>query len=105
MQIDGSSLSGGRSNDGEQAANTSGGGYMDSSSGQAASLSSLDEIALGLAKRTRRKPTFDDHVSYIEANDQDNVSAASSSNSKVLSRRKWSSKDTEHDSESQKSIR
>lgn len=98
MQIDGSSLSGGRSNDGEQAATS---GYMDSS-GQAASLSSLEEIAPGLAKRARRKPTFDDHVSYIEA-DQDNVSASSSS-SKVLNRRKWN-KDAEHDTESQKSIR
>lgn len=94
--MDGSSISGGRSTEGEQAANSVNGGHMDSA-GQATSLSSLEEVAPGLAKRTRRKLTFDrqcsdsstwttgggedggservrfdDHVSVIEA-DQERV--------------------------------
>ena len=93
--MDGSSLSGGRSTEGEQAANSANGGHMDSA-GQATSLSSLEEVAPGLAKRIRRKLTFDrqcsdssswtmcgedggservrfdDHVSVIEA-DQERI--------------------------------
>lgn len=93
--MDGSSISGGRSTEGEQAASSTNGGHMDSA-GQATSLSSLEEVAPGLAKRIRRKLTFDrrcsdcgnwticledggservrfdDHVSVIEA-DQERV--------------------------------
>lgn len=90
FKMDGSSISGGRSTEGEQQGSGSvSGGHMDSA-GQATSLSSLEEVAPGLAKRTRRKPTldrqysdssnwtvfgddggservrFDDHVSFIE---------------------------------------
>lgn len=93
--MDGSSISGGRSTEGEQAASSANGGHSDSA-GQATSLSSLEEVAPGLAKRIRRKLTFDrqcsdssswtmcgedggservrfdDHVSVIEA-DQERV--------------------------------
>lgn len=93
--MDGSSISGGRSTEGEQVASSANGGHMDSA-GQATSLSSLEEVAPGLAKRIRRKLTFDrqcsdsnswtmcgedggservrfdDHVSVIEA-DQERV--------------------------------
>lgn len=93
--MDSSSISGGRSTEGEQPASSANGGHMDSA-GQATSLSSLEEMAPGLAKRTRRKLTFDpqcsdssswivsgedgvservrfdDHVSVIEA-DQERV--------------------------------
>lgn len=82
--MDSGSIGGGRSVD--EAVNDKG-----DSAGQAASLSSLEEIQPGLAKRARRKPTldrqhsdssgwmvgaedgnservrFDDHVSFIEA--------------------------------------
>lgn len=92
--MDSSSISGGRSTEGEQPASSTN-GHMDSA-GQATSLSSLEEMAPGLAKRTRRKLTFDpqcsdsnswimsgedgvservrfdDHVSVIEA-DQERV--------------------------------
>ncbi|KAL0129905.1 hypothetical protein PUN28_001867 [Cardiocondyla obscurior] len=95
FKMDGSSISGGRSTEGEQAASSANGGHMDSA-GQATSLSSLEEVAPGLAKRIRRKLTFDrqcsdssnwtmcgedggservrfdDHVSVIEA-DQERV--------------------------------
>lgn len=96
-QMDGSSISGGRSTEGEQTAGSTNGGHMDSA-GQATSLSSLEEVAPGLAKRTRRKLTFDrqcsessswtmgggedggservrfdDHVSVIEADHQERV--------------------------------
>ncbi|XP_072759113.1 E3 ubiquitin-protein ligase RNF19A [Anoplolepis gracilipes] len=95
FKIDSSSISGGRSTEGEQAVSSTNGGHMDSA-GQATSLSSLEEVAPGLAKRTRRKLTFDrqcsdssswtmcgedggservrfdDHVSVIEA-DQERV--------------------------------
>ncbi|XP_032680017.1 E3 ubiquitin-protein ligase RNF19A-like [Odontomachus brunneus] len=95
FKMDSSSISGGRSTEGEQPANSTNGGHMDSA-GQATSLSSLEEMAPGLAKRTRRKLTFDpqcsdasswvmsgedgvservrfdDHVSVIEA-DQERV--------------------------------
>ncbi|XP_025987250.1 E3 ubiquitin-protein ligase RNF19A [Solenopsis invicta] len=95
FKMDGSSISGGRSTEGEQAASSANGGHSDSA-GQATSLSSLEEVAPGLAKRIRRKLTFDrqcsdsnswtmcgedggservrfdDHVSVIEA-DQERV--------------------------------
>ncbi|KAL6262763.1 hypothetical protein P5V15_005553 [Pogonomyrmex californicus] len=95
FKMDGSSISGGRSTEGEQAISSANGGHMDSA-GQATSLSSLEEVAPGLAKRIRRKLTFDrqcsdssswtmcgedggservrfdDHVSVIEA-DQERV--------------------------------
>ncbi|KYQ47219.1 E3 ubiquitin-protein ligase RNF19A [Trachymyrmex zeteki] len=95
FKMDGSSISGGRSTEGEQAASSANGGHMDSA-GQATSLSSLEEVAPGLAKRIRRKLTFDrqcsdssswtmcgedggservrfdDHVSVIEA-DQERI--------------------------------
>ncbi|KAJ8681965.1 hypothetical protein QAD02_017757 [Eretmocerus hayati] len=90
---------------------------MDSSSGQAASLSSLDEITPGnLAKRTRRRPAsekrevhqqqtietsgddcnservrFDHHVSFIEADQEPAPTCSSSVVSKATSRRKRSS--------------
>ncbi|XP_012530836.1 E3 ubiquitin-protein ligase RNF19A [Monomorium pharaonis] len=95
FKMDGSSISGGRSTEGEQAVSSANGGHSDSA-GQATSLSSLEEMAPGLAKRIRRKLTFDrqcsdssswtmcgedggservrfdDHVSVIEA-DQERV--------------------------------
>jgi len=93
--MDSSSISGGRSTEGEQAASSINGGHMDSAE-QATSLSSLEEVAPALAKRIRRKLAFDrlcselsswtmcgedsgservrfdDHVSVIEA-DQERV--------------------------------
>lgn len=95
QMIDSSSSSGGRSIEGEQPVGCPNSDHMDSA-GQATSLSSLEEMAPGLAKRTRRKLTFDpqcsdsnswimngedgaservrfdDHVSVIEA-DQERV--------------------------------
>ena len=85
--------------EGEQAPNVVAESNVDSA-GQAASLSSLEEITPGLAKRSRRRPTldrqhsessswtvceedggservrFDHHVSFIEA-DQDNSGTSS----------------------------
>ncbi|KAH0956425.1 hypothetical protein HN011_012009 [Eciton burchellii] len=95
FKMDSSSISGGRSTEGEQAASSTNGGHMDSAE-QATSLSSLEEVAPALAKRIRRKLAFDrlcselsswtmcgedsgservrfdDHVSVIEA-DQERV--------------------------------
>lgn len=97
-------------------------GPIQNSAAQAASLSSLDEIAPGLAKRTRRRPTldrqhsdssnwticgedggservrFDDRVSFIEAEQETGVAS---------SRGAWRkrNKDSEPDIESQKSSR
>ncbi|XP_066582493.1 E3 ubiquitin-protein ligase RNF19A-like [Prorops nasuta] len=117
--VDGGSISGGRSTEGDQASGYVAGGHMDSA-GQATSLSSLDDVAPGLAKRTRRKPTlerqtsdssnftfagedggservrFDDHVSFIEA-DSENLGACSV-NSRCTTRRKRNNGKEEEDS-------
>lgn len=119
--MDGSSISGGRSTEGEQGTSSvAGGGHMDSA-GQATSLSSLEEVAPGLAKRARRKPTldrqcsdssnwtvcgedggservrFDDHVSFIEA-DQEGVVNTCGANNRSTGRRKRN-KETEQEME------
>ena len=123
FKMDGSSISGGRSTEGEQGAGSVADGHMDSA-GQATSLSSLEEVAPGLAKRARRKPTldrqcsdssnwtvcgedggservrFDDHVSFIEA-DQEGVVNTCGMNSRSAGRRKRN-KDTEQETDAQK---
>ncbi|XP_034193527.1 E3 ubiquitin-protein ligase RNF19A [Osmia lignaria lignaria] len=121
FKMDGSSISGGRSTEGEQGTSSvAGGGHMDSA-GQATSLSSLEEVAPGLAKRARRKPTldrqcsdssnwtvcgedggservrFDDHVSFIEA-DQEGVVNTCGTNNRSTGRRKRN-KETEQEME------
>ncbi|KAG7190919.1 hypothetical protein KM043_006978 [Ampulex compressa] len=123
FKMDSSSISGGRSTEGEQAASSATGGHMDSA-GQATSLSSLEEVAPGLAKRARRKPTldrqysdssswtvcgedggservrFDDHVSFIEA-DQEGVVGTCGANNRTGGRRKRN-KDSEQEADAQK---
>ncbi|KAF3426782.1 hypothetical protein E2986_11432 [Frieseomelitta varia] len=125
FKMDGSSISGGRSTEGEQGTSSVAGGHMDSA-GQATSLSSLEEVAPGLAKRARRKPTldrqcsdssnwtvcgedesservrFDDHVSFIEA-DQEGIVSTCGVNSRTSGRRKRN-KETE-DVNTQKSTK
>lgn len=95
------------------------------SAGQAASLSSLEEITPGLAKRSRRRPTldrqhsesnswtvceedagservrFDHHVSFIEADQE----AGSSTNVTRGPGRRKRNKDIEQDTDSQKTTR
>ncbi|XP_076650797.1 E3 ubiquitin-protein ligase RNF19A isoform X1 [Halictus rubicundus] len=123
FKMDGSSLSGGRSMEGEQGAGSVAGGHMDSA-GQATSLSSLEEVAPGLAKRARRKPTldrqcsdssnwtvcgedggservrFDDHVSFIEA-DQEGIVSTCGVGNRNAGRRKRN-KETEQEPDAQK---
>lgn len=107
--MDSNSISGGRSTEGDHTGNSNtggggrGGGHMDSA-GQATSLSSLEEVVPGLAKRTRRKPPldrqhsdssnwtvcgedggservrFDDHVSFIEADRDQTINGAQCNN-------------------------
>ncbi|XP_031368748.1 E3 ubiquitin-protein ligase RNF19A-like isoform X3 [Apis dorsata] len=124
FKMDGSSISGGRSTEGEQGTSSIAGGHMDSA-GQATSLSSLEEVAPGLAKRARRKPTldrqcsdssnwtvcgedesservrFDDHVSFIEA-DQEGIVSTCGVNNRTSGRRKRN-KEIEQDTSGQKS--
>ncbi|XP_076382640.1 E3 ubiquitin-protein ligase RNF19A [Megalopta genalis] len=126
FKMDGSSLSGGRSMEGEQGAGSVAGGHMDSA-GQATSLSSLEEVAPGLAKRARRKPTldrqcsdssnwtvcgedggservrFDDHVSIIEA-DQEGIVSTCGVGNRNAGRRKRN-KETEQETDAQKSAK
>ncbi|XP_043263776.1 E3 ubiquitin-protein ligase RNF19A-like [Colletes gigas] len=123
FKIDGSSISGGRPTEGEQGASSIAGGHMDSA-GQATSLSSLEEVAPGLAKRARRKPTldrqcsdssnwtvcgedggservrFDDHVSFIEADQESVVSTCGVSNRSTGRRKR--NKETEQETDAQK---
>lgn len=123
FKMDSSSISGGRSTEGDQTANSTAGGHMDSA-GQATSLSSLEEVVPGLAKRTRRKPPldrqhsdssnwtvcgedggservrFDDHVSFIEA-DRETSTGTCAANNRTGGRRKRN-KDLEQEVESQK---
>lgn len=125
--MDGSSISGGRSTEGEQGTSSVAGGHMDSA-GQATSLSSLEEVAPGLAKRARRKPTldrqcsdssnwtvcgedegservrFDDHVSFIEA-DQEGIVNTCGVNNRTSGRRTKRTKETEQDANTQKSTK
>ncbi|XP_012284062.1 E3 ubiquitin-protein ligase RNF19A [Orussus abietinus] len=124
FKLDGSSISGGRSTE-EQPTSSGNSGHMDTA-GQAASLSSLEEIAPGLAKRTRRKPTldrqpsdsnswivggedggservrFDDHVSFIEADQEAGQSVCAAN--RAAGRRKRS-KESDVDVEGSKSLR
>lgn len=124
--MDGSSISGGRSTEGEQGTSSIAGGHMDSA-GQATSLSSLEEVAPGLAKRARRKPTldrqcsdssnwtvcgedegservrFDDHVSFIEA-DQEGIVNTCGVNNRTSGRRKRN-KEIEQETNAQKSTK
>ncbi|KAK0080909.1 hypothetical protein PV325_013130 [Microctonus aethiopoides] len=124
FKVDGGSIGGGRSGESE-VINLSSTGQIDSA-GQAASLSSLEEIAPGLAKRARRRPTldrqqsdssswtihggggedngservrFDDHVSFIEA-DQELTGIGNGRGA-----RRKRNKDCEQDVEAQKSTR
>ncbi|XP_076164367.1 E3 ubiquitin-protein ligase RNF19A [Ptiloglossa arizonensis] len=124
FKMDGSSISGGRTTEGEQGASSSvAGGHMDSV-GQATSLSSLEEVAPGLAKRARRKPTldrqcsdssnwtvygedggservrFDDHVSFIEADQEGSVGTCGVSNRSTGRRKR--NKETEQEIDAQK---
>ncbi|XP_076631422.1 E3 ubiquitin-protein ligase RNF19A [Colletes latitarsis] len=123
FKIDGSSINGGRPTEGEQGASSIVGGHMDSA-GQATSLSSLEEVAPGLAKRARRKPTldrqcsdssnwtvcgedggservrFDDHVSFIEADQESVVSTCGVSNRSTGRRKR--NKETEQETDAQK---
>ncbi|XP_017878159.1 E3 ubiquitin-protein ligase RNF19A-like [Ceratina calcarata] len=126
FKMDGSSISGGRSTEGEQGTGSAAGGHMDSA-GQATSLSSLEEVLPGLVKRARRKPTldrqcsdssnwtvcgedegservrFDDHVSFIEA-DQEGVVNTCGVNNRTSARRKRN-KETEQEPNAQKSTK
>lgn len=121
FKIDGNSINGGKSIDCEQIIISN--CQMDSA-GQAASLSSLEEIVPGLAKRARRRPTldrqhsdssswtfcgedggservrFDDHVSFIEADQEPAI--VSSTRGQDRSTRKKKNKDSDVDIEMQK---
>ncbi|KOC63990.1 E3 ubiquitin-protein ligase RNF19A [Habropoda laboriosa] len=125
FKMDGSSISGGRSTEGEQGTASVAGGHMDSA-GQATSLSSLEEVAPGLAKRARRKPTldrqcsyssnwivfgedgdservrFDDHVSFIEGDKE--VVSTCGMNSRSAGRRKRN-KEIEQETDAQKTTK
>ncbi|XP_043289322.1 E3 ubiquitin-protein ligase RNF19A-like [Venturia canescens] len=127
FKLDGNSSTGGRSADNEPSA-SSNPSYQMETAGQAASLSSLEEIAPGLAKRARRRPTldrqhsdssswtvcgedggservrFDDHVSFIEADQESSPGNCSTSN-RGPSRRKRNTKENDQDTEAQKSSR
>lgn len=125
--MDANSISGGKSTEGEPGTGGSvAGGHMDSA-GQATSLSSLEEVAPGLAKRARRKPTldrqcsdssnwnvcgedggservrFDDHVSVIKA-DQEGVFSTCAVNNRSVGRRKRN-KEAEQEVDAQKNTK
>lgn len=109
--------------EGEQGAGSVAGGHMDTA-GQATSLSSLEEVASGLAKRARRKPTldrqcsdssnwtvcgedggservrFDDHISFIEAYQEGIVSSCGVGNRSAGKRKR--NKETEQETDAQK---
>ncbi|CAL7937505.1 unnamed protein product [Xylocopa violacea] len=100
FKMDGSSISGGRSTEGDQGTGSVAGGHMDSA-GQATSLSSLEEVAPGLAKRTRRKPTLDRQCSD---SDQEGVVNTSGVNNRTSARRKRN-KEAEQDTNAQKATK
>ena len=124
IQIESSSITSGPSTEGEQTSTAVAETNVDLA-GQAASLSSLEEITSGLAKRSRRRPTldrqhsessswtvceedggservrFDHHVSFIEADQEAN---GMSSVPRGLGRRKRN-KEPEQDADSQKTSR
>lgn len=120
VQIEGSSITSGPSIEGEQATVLAESNHVDSA-GQAASLSSLEEITPGLAKRSRRRPNldldrqhsessswtvceedggservrFDHHVSFIEADEENGTSSVS----RGLGRRKRNKEHEQEDSQ------
>ncbi|XP_048512751.1 E3 ubiquitin-protein ligase RNF19A-like [Athalia rosae] len=121
FKVDTGSSSGTRNTDEVQETGPAVDGHIDSA-GQAASLSSLEELASGLAKRARRRPIpdrqptdssslttcgedggservrFDDHVSFIEADQEAGPSSGCSIASRGPGRRKRN-KDHEQDVE------
>lgn len=125
FKMDSSSISGGRSTEGDQTGNSTTGGHMDSA-GQATSLSSLEEVVPGLAKRTRRKPPldrqhsdssnwtvcgedggservrFDDHVSFIEADRDQTSTGTCNANNRTTGGRRKRNKEIEQELDTQK---
>lgn len=111
FQVDSGVANGARNTEGETEASSTAEGHIDSA-GQAASLSSLEELASGLAKRARRRPIldrqpsdssswttcgedggservrFDDHVSFIEADEEAGPSSGCNTASRGPARRK-----------------
>lgn len=99
------------------------------SAGQATSLSSLEEVAPGLAKRGRRKPTldrqcsdssnwtfygedggservrFDDHVSFIEADQESGVVGTCGINNRPTTSRRKRNKDIDHEADTHKPLK
>ncbi|XP_051159172.1 E3 ubiquitin-protein ligase RNF19A-like isoform X2 [Leptopilina boulardi] len=132
FKIEGSSITSGPSMEGEQTSNSATTATVTEANvdtaGQAASLSSLEEITPGLAKRSRRRPTldrqhsesnswtvceedggservrFDHHVSFIEA-DQEASSSNSSTNVTRGPARRKRNKEIDQDQDSQKTTR
>ncbi|XP_046473914.1 E3 ubiquitin-protein ligase RNF19B [Neodiprion pinetum] len=119
FKVDTGTASGVRNTDGDPEAGTTAENHVDTA-GQAASLSSLEELASGLAKRARRRPIldrqlsdssswttcgedggservrFDDHVSFIEADQEAGPSSSCNTGNRGQGRRK---RNKDHDQE------